>query len=88
MRVLTTKWFDNSQERIYQCKDMIIRSFKTCGIVANVDGSVDSQIIIWGLEGYVISGPEESFKGEELVTHNEGKGNKNHDTDAGESSTR
>ena len=61
-RVLTTKWFDNSQERIYQCKDMIIRSFKTCGIVANVDGSVDSQIIIWGLEGYVISGPEEKFQ--------------------------
>ena len=60
-RVLTTKWVGNAWEKLYENKDMIIRSFVKCGITSNVDGSEDDQVNIRGLEGYKMPLPEEEF---------------------------
>ena len=61
-RVLTTKWVGNACERICQSRDMIIRSFKKCGITMTVDHSKNSQVNVQGLKDYVILAPEEEFQ--------------------------
>ena len=44
-RILFTKWVGKAWDEI-SAKDMIIRSFKKCGISVAVDGSEDDQINI------------------------------------------
>ena len=43
-RVPFTKWVGKAWEEISCKKDMIIRSFKKCGISVAIDGSEDSEI--------------------------------------------
>ena len=42
-------------------KEMIRRSFLTCGLPNNVDGSENDQVNIGGLEGYTLPKPETEF---------------------------
>ena len=44
-----------------QNKDMVIRSFKKCGITTNVDGIENHEVNIRGLDGYIMPLPEEEF---------------------------
>ena len=49
-RIVFTKWVGKAWEEISDKKEMIIRSFKKCGISIDVDGSEDDQVNIEGLE--------------------------------------
>ena len=60
-RVLTTKWVAIAWEKVMQDKEMVIRSFKKCGITTNVDGSENDKVKIRGLEGYLRPLPEEEY---------------------------
>ena len=53
-RILFTKWVGKAWEDLSAKKDMIIRSFKKCGISVAIDGSEDKEIIIEGLEDYTV----------------------------------
>jgi hypothetical protein len=53
-RILFTKWVGKAWEEISAKKDMIIRSFKKCGISVAVDGSEDAQINIETLNDYIV----------------------------------
>lgn len=53
-QVLITKWVGQAWEEISADKEMIIRSFKKCGISLPVEGSGDSQIHAQGLEDYAV----------------------------------
>ena len=44
-----------------QDKEMVIRSFKKCGITTNVDESENNKVNIRGLEGYIMPLPEEEY---------------------------
>ena len=52
-RIHFTKWVGKAWEEI-SAKDMIIRSFKKCGISVAVDGSEDDQINIETLNDYIV----------------------------------
>ena len=52
--MLITKWVGQAWEEISGDKEMIIRSFKKCGITIPIDGSKDNQIHIQGLEDYAV----------------------------------
>jgi len=52
--VLITKWVGQAWEEVSANKDMIIRSFRKCGISVAIDGSEDSEINISGLDGYEV----------------------------------
>ena len=43
-RVLFTKWVGQAWEEVSAKKDMVVRSFKKCGISVAIDGSQDSEI--------------------------------------------
>ena len=53
-RILFTKWVGKAWEEISGKKEMIIRSFKKCGISVDIDGSEDDQINIEGLENFEV----------------------------------
>ena len=52
-RILFTKWVGKAWEKI-SAKDMIIHSYKKCGISLAVDGSEDDQINIEILNDYIV----------------------------------
>ena len=53
-RVLFTRWVGEAWEQVSREKDMIIRSFKKCGISVPIDGSGDGEINIKELENYEV----------------------------------
>ena len=59
-RVLLTGWIGQAWEEISSNKEMIVRSFKKCGISVAADGSEDSEIHIEGLEDYIIEADSSS----------------------------
>ena len=60
-RILTTKWVAIAWEKVMQDKEMVIRSFKKCGITTNVDRSENDKVKIRGLEGYIMPLLEEEY---------------------------
>ena len=58
-RILFTKWVGQAWKEISAKKDVIVRSFKKCGISVAIDGSEDSAINITGLEDYQVSESED-----------------------------
>ena len=58
-RILFTKWVGQAWEDISAKKNMIIRSFKKCGISVAIDGSEDAEMSIVGLEDYVVGDNED-----------------------------
>ena len=55
------KMLGNAWEKIKANPEMIIRSFKKCGITTAADGSEDDQVHIEGVEGYAMPLPEKEF---------------------------
>ena len=53
-RVLFTRWIGQAWQETSANKEVIVRSFKKCGISTAIDGSEDYQISIPGLEGYCV----------------------------------
>ena len=53
-RVLFTKWVGEAWDHVCLQKESIIRSFRKCGISLPIDGSMDSEINIKGLESYAV----------------------------------
>ena len=47
-RVLLTKWVGEAWEELSKNKEMIVRSFKKCGISVAADGSENSEIHLEG----------------------------------------
>ena len=60
-RILTIKWIAIAWEKVMQDKEMVIRSFKKCGITTNVDASENDEVKIRGLEGYIMPLTEEEY---------------------------
>ena len=58
-KILFTKWVRQAWEDISAKKDMIVWSFKKCGISVAIDGSEDSEINITGLEDYQVGESED-----------------------------
>ena len=54
-RILLTKWIGAAWEEICDDEEMIVRSFKKCGISVSADGSEDDDIHIQGLVDYVFN---------------------------------
>ena len=52
--ILFTKWVGQTWEEVSANRDMVIRSFKKCGIAVPIDGSEDHEINIKGLDDYVV----------------------------------
>ena len=52
-RILFTKWAGQAWEEVSADKEMIISSFKKCGIGLAIDGSEDEEINIQGIDGYM-----------------------------------
>ena len=65
-RVLFTKWVGEAWKEISSNKDMIIKSFRVCGISLAVDGSEDSDMWIKGLENYSVGSDESGSSDEEV----------------------
>ena len=63
-----TKWVGQAWEEVSAKKDMVVRSFKKCGISVAIEGSEDSEIHINGPEDYVVEGGDS----EEECTDEEG----------------
>ena len=59
-RVIFTKWVGTAWEEISSKKDLIINSFKVCGISVAIDGSEDSKISIKDLEDYTVGSDDSS----------------------------
>ena len=53
-RVFFTRWIRQAWQETSTNKEMIVRSFKKCGISTAIDGSEDYQISIPGLKGYCV----------------------------------
>ena len=68
-RVLFTKWVGTAWEEVSSNMEMIIRSFRKCGIALAIDGSEDSAININGLENYSVESDDESSeeRGDEVT---------------------
>ena len=65
-RVLFTKWVGQAWEEVSADKEMIVRSFKKCGIALAIDGLEDEEINIQGIDGYnVEDDDDEEFTDEE-----------------------
>ena len=65
-RVLFTKWVGQAWEEVSADKEMIVRSFKKCGIALAIDGSEDEEINIQGIDGYIVEDDDdEEFTDEE-----------------------
>ena len=63
-RVLFTKWVGQAWEEVSADKEMIVRSFKKCGISVPIDGSEDDQIHIQGLEDYAVEEDDDYIDGD------------------------
>ena len=64
-RILITQWVGEAWEAICkEHKELIIRSFRKCGITTALDGSEDSDINIRGLQNYVVDIDEAEFRSE------------------------
>ena len=59
-RVLFTKWVGKAWEDVSSKVEMVVRSFRKCGISVAIDGSEDSDININGLENYSVESDDES----------------------------
>ena len=57
-RIIFTKWVGQAWENISAKEDMVIRSFKKCGISIAIDGSEDTEMNIVGLEDYAVGDTE------------------------------
>ena len=51
-RFLFTKWVGQAWEEVSADKEIIVRSFKKCGIALAIDGSEEEEINIQGIDGY------------------------------------
>ena len=60
-RVLFTKWVGQAWEEVSADKELIVRSFKKCGISVPIDGSEDEQIHIQGLEEYAVEEEDDDY---------------------------
>lgn len=69
--MLFTKWVGAAWEEVSSNKDMIIHSFRVCGIAVAIDGSADSEIHIKDLEDYSIGSDESSDSAEEATDSDE-----------------
>ena len=58
-RVLFTKWVGEAWETLSKKTEMVIRSFKKCGISVAIDGSEDTEININGIEDYEVGESDE-----------------------------
>ena len=54
-RVLLTQWVGQAWEELSSDREMVIRSFKKCGISTAADGSEDFQIHLEGMEDYKVN---------------------------------
>ena len=59
-RVLLSKWVGGAWEEVCAKPEMIIRSFRKCGISVAVDGSEDEVINITGVDDYTVGSIESS----------------------------
>lgn len=57
-RVLLTKWVGVAWQEINQKKDVIVRSFRKCGISLAVDGTENSEVKIEGIPDYKMPAAE------------------------------
>ena len=64
-RILLTRWVGQAWDEISTKTDMIIRSFRKCGISVPIDGSADEDINIQGFEAYVVEEDDEYEEDEE-----------------------
>ena len=53
-RVLITKWVANAWDNVASNVNMVIRSYRKCGIPVAIDGSEDDDINIEGLAEYSV----------------------------------
>ena len=58
--MLFTQWVGHAWEQISSQKEMIIRSFRKCGISVPIDGSEDSAINIEGITDYEVGSDTDS----------------------------
>lgn len=61
-RVLFTQWVGKAWEQVFSDREMVVRSFKKCGISVPIDGSDDSLINIKDLPDYSVGDLQESDK--------------------------
>ena len=54
-RILLTKWVGEAWEELAENEEMVIRSFKKCGISVAADGSEDFEIHLESLEDYQVN---------------------------------
>ena len=54
-RILLMKWVGEAWEELAKNKEMIVRSFKKCGISVATDGSEDFEVHLEGLEDYQVN---------------------------------
>ena len=85
-RILTTKWVAEAWDRIKKQKDLILNSFKNCGISTNVDGTEDDLVNIKGIEGYKMPKPEKEFQLIESDEDDEGDEDEFEETSSSEDS--
>ena len=55
-RVLLTRWVAQAWEEVSANRDMVIRSFRKCGISLPIDGTLDSEINLEGIPDYKVDG--------------------------------
>ena len=56
-RVLITKWVGQAWAEVGSSRDMVVRSFKKCGISLSLDGSENGEVHIEGIENYEMPSP-------------------------------
>ena len=67
-RILLTKWIGAAWEEVCEDQEMIVRSFKKCGISVSADGSEDRDIHIEGLEDYVFKHSDSASSGDPFAS--------------------
>ena len=55
-RVLLTRWVAQAWEEASAHRDMVIRSFRKCGISLPIDGTLDTEINLEGIPDYKVDG--------------------------------
>ena len=58
-RVLVTKWVGKAWTEVGSNRDMVVHSFKKCGIPLSLDGSEDGEIHIKSIEEYELQTAKE-----------------------------
>ena len=54
--MLLTRWVAQAWEEVSANRDMVIRSFRKCGISLPIDGTLDSEINLEGIPDYKVDG--------------------------------